>query len=276
MKYTIGFSPCPNDTFIFDALVNKKIDLGDLEFDVFMEDVETLNRLALQEKLDISKISYGVLPRIMPAYRVLDAGGALGMGVGPILVSARPLEPERITELSIALPGIHTTAHMLFNLAFPQAKKKVFMAFSDIEDAVLRGETDLGVLIHENRFTYEQKGLYKVLDLGEFWEQNTQSPIPLGGVVMNRQFEISQMNTINALIRESLEYSRKNYPQLSAFVKHHAQEMEEDVMRKHIDLYVNDFTTSLGSQGRAAVWKLLDIASHFIPPPVAGSFEVFI
>jgi len=276
MKLSLGFSPCPNDTFIFDALVNKKIDTGDIDFNVVLEDVESLNRMALQDKLDISKISYGVLPRIIPAYRVLDAGGALGEGVGPILVSASPIDIDTVPNLSIALPGFHTTAHMLFNLAFPQAMKKVYMKFSDIEDAVLSGETNLGVLIHENRFTYQQKGLHKVIDLGEYWEHNTQSPIPLGGIVMNRQFDIELMNTINSLIRESIEYSRKTYPVLSDFVKQHSQEMEEDVMRKHIDLYVNDYSLSLGSKGRAAVWQLLDVASHFIPPPVAGSYEVFI
>jgi 1,4-dihydroxy-6-naphthoate synthase len=276
MKLSLGFSPCPNDTFIFDALVNKKIDTGDIEFNVILEDVESLNRMALQDKLDISKISYGVLPRIIPAYRVLDAGGALGQGVGPILISASPIDIDTVPDLSIALPGFHTTAHMLFNLAFPQAVKKVYMKFSDIEDAVLTGETNLGVIIHENRFTYQQKGLHKVMDLGEYWEQNTQCPIPLGGIVMNRQFDIELMNTINSLIRESIEYSRKTYPVLSDFVKQHSQEMEEEVMRKHIDLYVNEYSLSLGSKGRAAVWQLLDVASHFIPPPVAGSYEVFI
>jgi 1,4-dihydroxy-6-naphthoate synthase len=276
MKLTIGFSPCPNDTFIFDALVNKKINTGDIEFEVFLEDVETLNRMALQEKLDITKISYGVLPRILPAYRVLDAGSALGKGVGPILVAAAPVEPESVPDLSVALPGIHTTAHMLFTLAFPQSVKKVYMVFSDIEDAVLRGETNLGVLIHENRFTYETKGLHKVLDLGEYWEYNTQCPIPLGGIVMNRQYDITLMKAISGMIRESLEYSRNSYPELSGYVKQNAQEMEEEVMRKHIDLYVNDYSLSLGSEGRAAVWQLLDVASHLIPPPVAGSFEIFI
>ena len=183
-----------------------------------MEDVETLNRMALQEKLDITKISYGVLPRILPAYRVLDAGSALGKGVGPILVAASPVEPESVPDLSVALPGIHTTAHMLFTLAFPQSVKKVYMVFSDIEDAVLRGETNLGVLIHENRFTYEKKGLHKVLDLGEYWELNTQCPIPLGGIVMNRQYDITLMKAISGMIRESLEYSRKSYPELSGFM----------------------------------------------------------
>jgi len=276
MKLSIGFSPCPNDTFIFDALVNKKIDTGDLEFDVILEDVETLNRMALQEKLDISKISYGVLPRVIPNYRVLDAGGALGKGVGPILVSAKPIETADVPNLSIALPGINTTAHMLFNLAFPQAMKKVYMKFSDIENAVLSGEVNLGVLIHENRFTYEQKGLHKVIDLGEYWEYNTECPIPLGGIVMHRQYDIQLMKVVDNLIRESLQYSRKQYPVLSEYVKSNSQEMEEDVMRKHIDLYVNEYSLALGADGRAAVWQLLDVASHFIPPPEAGSYEVFI
>ena len=276
MKLSIGFSPCPNDTFIFDALVNKKIDTGDLEFDVILEDVETLNRMALQEKLDISKISYGVLPRVIPNYRVLDAGGALGKGVGPILVSTKPIETADVPNLSIALPGINTTAHMLFNLAFPQAMKKVYMKFSDIENAVLSGEVNLGVLIHENRFTYEQKGLHKVIDLGEYWEYNTECPIPLGGIVMHRQYDIQLMKVVDNLIRESLQYSRKQYPVLSEYVKSNSQEMGEDVMRKHIDLYVNEYSLALGADGRAAVWQLLDVASHFIPPPEAGSYEVFI
>ena len=276
MKLSIGFSPCPNDTFIFDALVNKKIDTGDLEFDVILEDVETLNRMALQEKLDISKISYGVLPRVIPNYRVLDSGGALGKGVGPILVSAKPIETADVPNLSIALPGINTTAHMLFNLAFPQAMKKVYMKFSDIENAVLSGEVNLGVLIHENRFTYEQKGLHKVIDLGEYWEYNTECPIPLGGIVMHRQYDIQLMKVVDNLIRESLQCSRKQYPVLSDYVKQHSQEMKEDVMRKHIDLYVNEYSLALGADGRAAVWQLLDVASHFIPPPEAGSYEVFI
>lgn len=276
MKLSIGFSPCPNDTFIFDALVNGKIDTGGLEFDVVMEDVETLNRLALQEKLDITKISYGVLPKILPAYQVLEAGGALGMGVGPLLVTAKPVNPELVNDMTIALPGANTTAHMLFSLAFPGAAKKKFMAFSEIEDAVLRGDVDAGVIIHENRFTYEAKGLYKLMDLGDYWEKTTGNPIPLGGIVMNRRYEKSLMNRVNELIRQSLEYSRNAYPELSDFIRDNAQEMEEDVMRKHIGLYVNDYSLGLGPKGRAAVWQMLEIAGQLSPQPVAGSYEVFI
>ena len=276
MKLSIGFSPCPNDTFIFDALVNGKIDTGGLAFDVVMEDVETLNRMALQEKLDITKISYGVLPRILPAYQVLEAGGALGMGVGPLLVTAEQAAPEMVNDMTIALPGLNTTAHMLFSLAFPGAVKKKFMAFSEIEDAVLRGDADAGVIIHENRFTYEAKGLYKLMDLGDYWEKTTGNPIPLGGIVMNRRYEKSLMFRVNDLIRQSLEHSRNAYPDLSSFIRDNAQEMEEEVMRKHIGLYVNDYSLNLGPKGRAAVWQMLEIAGQVFPQPVAGSYEVFI
>ena len=256
MKLTIGFSPCPNDTFIFDALVNKKIDTGDLEFEVIMEDVETLNRMALQEKLDITKISYGVLPRILPAYRVLDAGGALGEGVGPILVSSTPIDIQTVPDLSIALPGIHTTAHMLFNLAFPEAMKKVFMVFSDIEDVVLRGEVDLGVLIHENRFTYQQKGLLKIADMGELWEQNFQTPIPLGCIAVRRSLPKEQKKIIEASIYESVKYAFENPSASHEYIQQHSQEMSEEVQQQHIKLYVNDYSIALGEEGQKAIRKL--------------------
>ncbi len=276
MKYTLGFSPCPNDTFIFDALVNGKIDTGNFNFEVIMEDVETLNRMALSEKLDISKISYGVLSRILPLYKVLNAGSALGMGVGPLLVTSRPTTTGEVNEMSVAIPGMNTTAHMLFSIAFPEAKKKKFMLFSSIEDAVLNGEVDAGVIIHENRFTYQQKGLYKVLDLGDYWEQHTSGPIPLGGIVMNRKYDHRTMEEVNRLIMESLLYARKNYPELTDFVKNNSQEMEDGVMRQHIDLYVNDYSLDLGQKGRAAVWQMLEVAEQIYPQSVSGSFEVFV
>lgn len=276
MKYTLGFSPCPNDTFVFDALVNRKIDTGPFEFEVVMEDVETLNRMALSEKLDITKISYGVLSRILPLYRVLNAGGALGMGVGPLLVTARPAEPGQINGMTVAVPGMNTTAHMLFSLAFPEAAMKKFMVFSAIEDAVLRGEADAGVIIHENRFTYADKGLFKVMDLGDFWEQQTGSPIPLGGIVMNRKYDKQTMTEINRLIRDSIIYARAKYPGLPDYVTAHAQEMEEQVMRQHIDLYVNDYSLNLGQKGRAAVWQMLEVAEQIFPQAVSGSYEVFL
>jgi 1,4-dihydroxy-6-naphthoate synthase len=276
MKYTLGFSPCPNDTFIFDALVNGKIDTGNFNFEVIMEDVETLNRMALSEELDISKISYGVLSRILPLYKVLNAGSALGMGVGPLLVTSRPTTTGEINDMSVAIPGMNTTAHMLFSIAFPEAKKKKFMLFSSIEDAVIRGEVDAGVIIHENRFTYQQKGLHQVLDLGDYWERHTGGPIPLGGIVMNRKYDHRTMEEVNRLIMESLLYARRNYPELTDFVKNNSQGMEEGVMRQHIDLYVNDYSVDLGQKGRAAVWQLLEVAEQIFPQSVSGSFEVFV
>ncbi len=278
MKLSLCFSPCPNDTFIFDAMVHQKVDTEGLEFEVQLEDVETLNRLVLSGQPDISKISYGLLPKVMPDYRVLNAGSALGRGVGPLLVALkdfRDKDPE-LEQATIVLPGMHTTAHMLFTLAYPMARKKIFMPFHEIEGAVLNGVADAGVIIHENRFTYQQKGLARLADLGEIWEQNTGQPIPLGGIVMRRDIDPELMRKTDRVIRRSLEYAFKNYPALPNFVKENAQEMEESVMRQHIDLYVNDYSLALGSEGRAAVWKLLEIGSSLHPEPVAGTFEVFV
>ena len=253
-KYTLGFSPCPNDTFIFDALVNKKID-SDLEFEVMLEDVQTLNQWARAGKLDITKVSYGVLPLILDEYNLLDAGGALGKGVGPLLISKKPISSlqSQISNLTVAIPGENTTAHFLFSLAFPSATKKKFMVFSAIEEAVLSGEVDCGVIIHENRFTYQQKGLVKLMDLGDYWEQHTGGPIPLGGIVMKKSLDASLHAKVNALIRQSLQYAFDHYPTLSDYVKENSQEMDESVMRQHIDLYVNNYSLSLGDDGRAAV-----------------------
>jgi 1,4-dihydroxy-6-naphthoate synthase len=254
MTLTLGFSPCPNDTFIFDALVNKKIDTKGLDFDVRLEDVETLNQWALRGRLDVSKISYGVLPLVMDQYRLLDAGGALGKGVGPLLITRKQLSLTDIDTSTIAIPGERTTAHLLFSLAFPTAQNKRFMIFSDIEDAVLSGKVDCGVIIHENRFTYRQRGLTKLLDLGEFWEKETGAPIPLGGIIIRRdQPDAAQ---INRLIRKSLEYAFANYPTLPDYVKIHAREMDETVMRQHIDLYVNNYSLTLGYDGENAIHTL--------------------
>jgi 1,4-dihydroxy-6-naphthoate synthase len=257
MTFTLGFSPCPNDTFIFDALVNKKIDTEGLDFEVLLEDVETLNQWALKGKLDISKISYGVLPLILDRYELLDAGGALGKGVGPLLISRRPIPLAGIGDCSIAIPGQRTTAHLLFSLAFPGARHKEFMIFSGIEEAVLSGRTDCGVIIHENRFTYQQKGLVKLMDLGEYWEKETGAPIPLGGIVFRAGQDPVLAARVNKLIRKSLEYAFSRYPALPDYVKAHAQEMDESVMRQHIDLYVNDYSLSLGEDGRKAIETLL-------------------
>ena len=260
MKLSLAFSPCPNDTFIFDALVNKKIDTADLEFDVVLEDVQTLNEWALREKLDITKISYGVLPLVINNYVLLESGGALGKGVGPLLIARSALDIHELSDKVIAIPGENTTAHMLFSMAFPYAKNKVFKVFSEIEDAVLNGNVDAGVIIHENRFTYQCKGLHKLIDLGDFWEMETQLPIPLGGIIAKKRLDKKIIVEVGRLIKQSVGYAFKNnYEQLSDYVKEHAQEMSEQVMRQHINLYVNNFSVELGDDGRKAVQRLLEV-----------------
>ncbi|HVX28202.1 MAG TPA: 1,4-dihydroxy-6-naphthoate synthase [Parafilimonas sp.] len=278
MKLTLAFSPCPNDTFIFDALINKKIDTRDFEFEVLLEDVQTLNQLALQNKIDVSKISYGVLPLITDDYFLLNSGGALGKGVGPLLIAKTELQVEDLADKKIAIPGENTTAHMLFTLAFPNAKNKVFKVFNEIEDAVLNGEVDAGVIIHENRFTYQDKGLIKLIDLGDYWETRTQSPIPLGGIVAKKSLDISTIKKIDSLIKASVEYAYKNnYEVLSDYVKQHAQEMSEEVMRKHIDLYVNNFSVDLGDQGKQAVLTLMEVHSkNFTINKILQTQHIFI
>ncbi len=262
MKFTLGFSPCPNDTFIFDALVNKKIDTGDFDFDVMLEDVQTLNEWSLQGKLDFSKISYAVYPLVTEQYNLLKSGGALGKGIGPLLISKSVIEnlESNIENSSIAIPGKNTTANFLFTQAFPAAVNKQFMLFNEIENAVLNGQVDAGVIIHENRFTYQQKGLVKLMDLGEYWEQTTGYPIPLGGIVANKKIDPSIQNKVDHLIRKSLEHAFEHYPLITAYVKQHSQEMSEDVMRQHIDLYVNNYSLDLGDDGMRAVEKMMQVA----------------
>ncbi|HWC54558.1 MAG TPA: 1,4-dihydroxy-6-naphthoate synthase [Chitinophagaceae bacterium] len=264
MKLTLGFSPCPNDTFIFDALVNKKIDTEGFEFDAVLEDVETLNQWTLQGKLDITKLSFPAFFQSLDKYVMLDAGSALGKGVGPLLIQ-NPIaigsksKIQNVADQSIALPGINTTANLLFSFAYPEAKNKKFMIFSAIEDAVINGETDLGVIIHENRFTYQQRGLEKVKDLGEYWEEKMKVPIPLGGIVIKRNFDRSISLQVEKLIRESIDYSFKYYPAISDYIKKHSQSMNEQVMRQHIDLYVNNYSLSLGQEGRTAIETLYQV-----------------
>ena len=259
MKLSLGFSPCPNDTFIFDALVNHKIDTGDLSFEVFLEDVETLNKWALQGKLDITKLSYGALPLALENYMVLNSGSALGSGVGPLLIKNEKLIINNIDDHLIAIPGELTTAHLLFSLAYPNCTHKVFLRYDDIENYVL-AEKGLGVIIHENRFTYEAKGLHKIIDLGEYWEKETNLPIPLGGIVINRSVNRLIGLQVDDLIRKSIEYAyAHHYKTLTAYVKNHAQEMAEDIIRKHIELYVNHYSIDLGETGKKAVQQLLNI-----------------
>jgi len=259
MKLTLGFSPCPNDTFIFDSLVNGRIDTGEIEFEPVLEDVQTLNQWATEGRLDVTKLSFPTLFNTSNIYRLLESGAALGKGVGPLLIAKRLVDLPDLAHCSVAIPGEGTTANFLLHHAFPEVGRRVPMLFSEIEDAVLRGDTDLGVIIHENRFTYQQKGLHKVADLGEVWEQRTGAAIPLGCIAVRRTLGYELSKTVEILIRESLIESFNRYPEISPYVQLHAQEMEESVMRQHIELYVNEFTTGLGQTGKEAIDTLARI-----------------
>ncbi len=275
MELQLGFSPCPNDTFIFDALVNKKIDTHGIDFIIRLEDVQTLNNLARQSVPDVSKISYGVLPLVLNEYIVLNSGGALGVGVGPLLIAKKNIADIQDKDFRVAIPGNNTTAHMLFSMAFPHIHRKNFLVFNQIEDAVLDDVVDAGVIIHENRFTYMQRGLVKLMDLGEYWEENTGVAIPLGGIVMRRSLGEELISKVDNLIKQSVEYSYQyHHEKLSPYVKQHAQEMSEDVMRQHINLYVNEYSIALGNKGKYAVAKLLEVYDA-VNPVEASYMEVF-
>ena len=254
----IGFSPCPNDTFIFDALVNNKLEDSE-SLDLYMADVDELNRKALNADLDITKLSFGVLAEASNQYQVLDAGSALGFGCGPLLISKNPISPDasEINHLKIGIPGKTTTANLLLSMAFPEAKNKVVMLFSEIEEAVLSGKSDAGLIIHENRFTYHERGLNKIIDLGEYWEKRTGLPIPLGCIVVKRSLPENLKKAIGNSIRNSVEFAFANREGTMQYVSEHAQEMSQDVMKQHIALYVNEYSVSLGEKGRAAIERLM-------------------
>ena len=279
MKLTLGFSPCPNDTFIFDALVNKKIDTEGLEFEVLLEDVETLNKWSFENKLDITKLSYPAFFQNLDKYVLLSSGAALGKGVGPLLISKQNIQHSTFNfqQATIALPGKNTTANLLFSFAYPEAKNKKHMIFSAIEESVINEQTKLGVIIHENRFTYQQKGLHKVTDLGEYWEKKMKAPIPLGGIAVSRSIDKKISLKIDRLIRNSIEFAFSNYPLITDYVKQHSQEMIEDVMRQHIELYVNNFSIDLGNDGKQAIETLYKIAATQLPvSSIQSSSELFL
>jgi 1,4-dihydroxy-6-naphthoate synthase len=263
MKITLGFSPCPNDTFIFDALIHHKIDTEGLEFEVFYEDVETLNQKAFRGELDITKLSYHAFAYIADKYVLLDSGSALGFGVGPMLISKREISVEDLKanpSLKIGIPGKYTTANFLLGLAFPEAVNKQELVFSDIQDALLEERIDIGLIIHENRFTYQDKGLKKIIDLGDYWEKQTGCAIPLGGIVANRNLPVDVQHKINCVLRRSVEFAFANPKSGLEFIRSHAQEMSEEVMYKHIELYVNQYSVDLGTEGRKAIQLLFDTA----------------
>lgn len=271
MRLTLGFSPCPNDCFMFDAMVHRRIDLEGLEFDVRMADIEALNAAAFAGQIDVTKLSFHAYAYCIGNYVLLDAGSALGRNCGPLLISKREIAQDEVArgELKIAIPGTYTTANFLLSLAFPGATAKSQLLFSAIEGAVLDGTFDAGLIIHENRFTYAAKGLKKIIDLGEYWESETGAAIPLGGIVINRALPEDVQQKMNRIMRRSVEYAFANRTASLPFVRANAQEMSEDVMYQHIDLYVNDYSVDLGREGRRAVEVLFERARAVgVIPPV--------
>jgi 1,4-dihydroxy-6-naphthoate synthase len=262
MTLSLGFSPCPNDCFMFDAIVNKRIDLEGLAFSERLADVEALNKSAFAGEADVTKLSYHAYAYCTGSYVLLDAGSALGRNCGPLLISRRSISREEVAagHLEIAIPGKYTTANFLLGLAFPAAAKKTELVFSAIEAALLNDEYDAGLIIHENRFTYEAKGLKKIIDLGEFWEGETGAPLPLGGIVINRSLSDEVKHSVNRVLRRSIEYAFGNRAASLPYVRAHAQEMSDDVMYRHIDLYVNEYSVDLGREGRRAVELLFERA----------------
>ena len=251
-KLSIGFSPCPNDTFIFDALIHGKIDTEGLDFEIHMADVEELNLMAFRGELDITKLSYHAFLHVLVEYIMMDSGSALGNNCGPLLIKNSGSEDPAVNDL-IAIPGRYTTANFLLNYAFPELQNKKEVLFSEIESAIKNEEVSAGLIIHENRFTYADRGFEKVKDLGEHWEQSTGMPIPLGGIAIKRNLDKSLQEKVQRLIRKSIEFAFENPSESLAFVKCNAQEMDAEVMQKHINLYVNDYSISLGEKGKAAI-----------------------
>lgn len=256
MHLTLGFSTCPNDTYIFDAMVHGRIDTEGIEFELVMADVEELNRHAFGAEIDITKISYHAYAYITDSYLLLNSGSTLGFQNGPLLISKYKVYPDEINNLKIAIPGKNTTANLLLNIAYPNHKNKKEYLFSDIEEVVLSGEMDAGLIIHENRFTYQHKGLKKVVDLGEFWESKTGLAIPLGGIIVNRKYSKEIQRKVGRIMKRSVEFAFENPKASFPFVKHHAQSMDDIVIENHIKLYVNEFTRDLGVDGRKAIETL--------------------
>lgn len=274
-KLTIGFSPCPNDTFIFYGLINGKVDSRGIEFSARIEDVETLNEMALKGELDVTKVSYHALGYLQENYALLRSGGAIGRGCGPLVVARPKTGLSDIKTGPVAVPGRLTTAYLLLSIYDPAIRNIMVMTYDTIMQSVSGGEVKAGVIIHESRFTYPLYGLTKLIDLGEWWEGHTDLPIPLGGIIGKRVLGRDILLGIEASIRESIRYARLHPDEVMPYCRCYAQEMDVSIMKGHIDLYVNDFTMDLGTTGLAAVRRLLDDAwSRGIIPRPAGPLLV--
>lgn len=271
VELSLGYSPCPNDTFLFHALAHGRVSAPGVSFRERLEDVETLNRLAQAGALDVTKVSYGAVPFLLEEYVLLRSGGALGRGCGPLLVAREPLSPEDLRGARIAIPGRRTTANLLLRLFGPELRAGEERVYSDIMPAVERGEVDAGLIIHESRFTYRDHGLVRVVDLGEWWEGATGLPIPLGGIVARRTLGEERIHEIEAAISRSVEAAFREPSASAGYVREHAHEMDPEVTRQHIELYVNSFSRALGEEGERAVRELLSRAADAGYAPLSPS-----
>ncbi|MFK8055055.1 MAG: menaquinone biosynthesis family protein [Saprospiraceae bacterium] len=260
MKLQIGYSPCPNDTFIFDAMVHGKVDTEGLTFEPMLADVEELNILASAKTYPVTKLSYHALAHLQDSYRLFDSGSALGEGIGPLLIAKSQLSPKQVASHPVAIPGKFTTAAFLFRLAYPEATELHPIIFNEIEAAIASGDVASGVIIHENRFTYAERGFELLMDLGAFWETETQLPIPLGGIVVRRDLPVEEQARIGRVLRRSVDYAMAHPQASAAYVAAHAQEMSPEIQYKHIKTYVNEYSVSLGERGRAAVVGMFEMA----------------
>lgn len=251
--YTIGYSPCPNDTYIFGGLATGLVPTKGFELAAELHDVETLNRMALKGVLDITKLSFFAWLKVKSQYRLLQCGAALGYGCGPIVVARKPMSREQVINSRIVLPGPLTTAHLLFRLWAPEAQDRFFASYDQIFDMIAKGKADCGVIIHESRFTYEQAGFTALVDLGEFWERETGAPIPLGCIAAKAQLKDSTTARIETAIRDSIQVARQSLESVLPYIRKHAQEMETAVLQQHIDTFVNDFSLTLGAKGHRAI-----------------------
>ncbi|MFN3480659.1 MAG: 1,4-dihydroxy-6-naphthoate synthase [Thermodesulfovibrionales bacterium] len=254
---TLGYSPCPNDTFIFYALVHGKVKDHEIEFKESLLDVETLNNLALKGEFDVTKVSFHAYLYLKDQYLLLNAGGALGRGCGPLLVAREPLEMENLKGKRIAIPGILTTAFLLLRLYNPEyGENIVVMPFHEILGAVKSGIVDAGLIIHESRFTYLSYDLHEMIDLGRWWEEETGLPIPLGCIIIKKDFSDIIENVEN-LIRRSIAYAHDNREDVMPYIRENARELDDSVIARHIGLYVNEYTMDYGSDGKRAIEEFL-------------------
>jgi 1,4-dihydroxy-6-naphthoate synthase len=257
---SLGYSPCPNDTYIFYALTHNKVTVPGHTIAERLEDVETLNQLALDRQLDLTKISYHAFGHLRDRYVLLHSGSALGRGCGPLLIAPSATNMKSLRGKRIAVPGRLTTANLLLQLYGSGYENLLIIPFDQIIPAVKRGDAEAGVIIHESRFTYQQAGMHEVLDLGAWWEEDSGLPIPLGGILARRDLGIKTTQDVDLAIRASLEYARQHPREPRAYIKGHAQELDDAVIDAHIKLYVNDFSLDLGAEGKAAVETLLSRA----------------